>query len=336
MGRDSAVKVVTARALWKEAVSGADQAAAVGLPVRSWRHAPAYEKRPLDLEGARAARATAAGTELAWPGGPLVLRHVITTRFDPGCAHRAGPGREGRRTLRRGVPAARAADDHPQGAQPGAAQRVRVQGNVAGRITGLRCRVRTVLWSRPVRTELTYATRNPVRAALVASLETQLAQTRVELSEQYKIQSSNAQRLLALTDNLREAEERGREERDELRRLRHEVEGLRERARWHKEVVAEKEKQLLVSSGVLRGACPRELMTAHAPPDPAGRPCIARAGAVASNNTEREPQDRQFVLAAALARNEERGALAPRSCWQPRPQARPADLGPHRSRKQHG
>ncbi|KAK4702632.1 hypothetical protein P7C70_g3588, partial [Phenoliferia sp. Uapishka_3] len=89
---------------------------------------------------------------------------------------------------------------------------------------------------------------NPVRAALVASLETQLAQTRMELSEQYKIQSSNAQRLLALTDNLREAEERSREERDELRRLRHEVEGLRERARWHKEVVAEKEKQLLVRS----------------------------------------------------------------------------------------
>ncbi|KAL8284270.1 hypothetical protein RQP46_005019 [Phenoliferia psychrophenolica] len=87
---------------------------------------------------------------------------------------------------------------------------------------------------------------NPVRAALVASLEAQLTQTRSELSEQYKIQSSNAQRLLALTDNLREAEERGREERDELRRLRHEVEGLRERARWHKEVVAEKEKQLII------------------------------------------------------------------------------------------
>lgn len=92
-----------------------------------------------------------------------------------------------------------------------------------------------------------FPSHNPVKAALVASLETQLAQTRMELSEQYKIQSSNAQRLFALTDNLRDAEERGREERDELRRLRHEVDGLRDRARWHKEVVAEKEKQLLVS-----------------------------------------------------------------------------------------
>jgi hypothetical protein len=87
---------------------------------------------------------------------------------------------------------------------------------------------------------------NPVRAAFVASLEAQLAQTRLDLSEQYKIQSTNAQRLLVLTDNLRHAEEREREERDELRRLRGEVEGLRERSRWHKEVVAEKEKQLLV------------------------------------------------------------------------------------------
>ncbi|KAM0755499.1 autophagy protein 16 [Meredithblackwellia eburnea MCA 4105] len=87
---------------------------------------------------------------------------------------------------------------------------------------------------------------NPVRAALVTSLETQLAQVRAELSEQYKTQASNAQRLLTLTDQLRDAEERGREERDELRRLKHEVEGLRERARWHKEVVAEKEKQLLI------------------------------------------------------------------------------------------
>lgn len=77
-------------------------------------------------------------------------------------------------------------------------------------------------------------------------MEAQLTEAKHELSEQYKIQSSNAQRLLALTDTLREAEDRSRDERDELRRLRAEVEGLRERARWHKEVVAEKEKQLLV------------------------------------------------------------------------------------------
>ncbi|GAA5865244.1 hypothetical protein JCM8547_008328 [Rhodosporidiobolus lusitaniae] len=87
---------------------------------------------------------------------------------------------------------------------------------------------------------------NPVRAALVASLEQQLAQTRTDLSEQYKIQSTNAQRLLSLTDSLRDTEERSAHEREELRRLRIEVEGLKERQRWHREIVAEKEKQLLI------------------------------------------------------------------------------------------
>lgn len=87
---------------------------------------------------------------------------------------------------------------------------------------------------------------NPVRAAFLSSLEAQLATTRHELTEQYKIQSSNSQRLLALTDNLRQVEERSREEREELSLLRREVEGLREKAGWHKEVVLEKERQLLV------------------------------------------------------------------------------------------
>lgn len=87
---------------------------------------------------------------------------------------------------------------------------------------------------------------NPVRAALITSLEQQLSSTRQDLSEQYKIQSTNSQRLLNLTDALREAEERSREEREELTRLRTEVEGFRERARWHSEIVQEKEKQLVV------------------------------------------------------------------------------------------
>ncbi|ORY54592.1 autophagy-related protein 16, partial [Leucosporidium creatinivorum] len=86
---------------------------------------------------------------------------------------------------------------------------------------------------------------NAVQSAFITSLEAQLAQTRADLSEQYKIQSTNAQRLLVLTDNLRDAEERGREERDELRRLRNEVEGLRERAKWHQEIVTEKERQIV-------------------------------------------------------------------------------------------
>ncbi|SCV72507.1 BQ2448_4044 [Microbotryum intermedium] len=92
----------------------------------------------------------------------------------------------------------------------------------------------------------TVGTNDAVRQAMITSLESQLASTRHELSEQYKIQSTNAQRLLGLTDQLREFEDKGREEKDELRRLRTEVEGLRDRAKWHKEVVQEKERQLII------------------------------------------------------------------------------------------
>ncbi|GAA5981021.1 hypothetical protein JCM11641_001432 [Rhodosporidiobolus odoratus] len=87
---------------------------------------------------------------------------------------------------------------------------------------------------------------NPVRAALVTSLEQQLAQTRADLSEQYKIQSTNAQRLLSLTDSLRQAEDNGRIDREELGRLRVEVDRLRNSQSLHGQVVSEKEKQLLM------------------------------------------------------------------------------------------
>ncbi|BGP34008.1 hypothetical protein JCM10296v2_005823 [Rhodotorula toruloides] len=89
-------------------------------------------------------------------------------------------------------------------------------------------------------------TDSAVHSALIASLELQLAQTRADLSEQYKVQSLNAQRLLSLTDSLREAEERGRDERDELARLRTEVGALREKDGWYKDMVKEKERQLVI------------------------------------------------------------------------------------------
>ncbi|GAA5906926.1 Atg16p [Sporobolomyces salmoneus] len=85
-----------------------------------------------------------------------------------------------------------------------------------------------------------------VRLALIQSLEAELSTLRQDLSEQYKQQSHNAQRLLGLTDQLREAEERGREEREELRSLRHEVEGLRDKQRSFREIVADKEKQIVI------------------------------------------------------------------------------------------
>lgn len=125
-----------------------------------------------------------------------------------------------------------------------------------------------------------------MRTAFLNSLEAQLAQTRTELSEQYKIQSSNAQRLLALTDNLREVEDRGREDRDELGKLRREVEGLRERAKWHKEVVSEKERQLIV-----RTPLPRLILAALTTVDPSRRSCVAHARAQSAAPPKRGSQD---------------------------------------------
>lgn len=85
-----------------------------------------------------------------------------------------------------------------------------------------------------------------VRAALVTRLESELASARAELADAYKLQSQHSQRLLALSDQLHATDERARADRDQLADVRAEVERLREGARWHKEVVAEKERQLVV------------------------------------------------------------------------------------------
>ncbi|CEQ40871.1 SPOSA6832_02510, partial [Sporobolomyces salmonicolor] len=83
--------------------------------------------------------------------------------------------------------------------------------------------------------------------AAYLSLETELATAGMEHSERYKLQSRNAQRLLNLTDSLREVQEKRRPEREEMRNLRHEVEGVVEAAKRHSELVVDKKRQLLTS-----------------------------------------------------------------------------------------
>lgn len=89
--------------------------------------------------------------------------------------------------------------------------------------------------------------RGSVTRAYVESVEEQLRKTKGDLTEQYKIQALNAQRLLNMTDTLRVLEERAKEERDELYRLRSECDQLRERTQWQRDMIAEKEKQLTIS-----------------------------------------------------------------------------------------
>lgn len=87
---------------------------------------------------------------------------------------------------------------------------------------------------------------NPVRAAYVASLEQQIASLRDELAALYKTQSQNAQRLLVLTETLRESEDRARVDGDQLRGLRSEVDKLTRRVEEGKTTKREKEKAIEV------------------------------------------------------------------------------------------
>ncbi|KAG0141187.1 hypothetical protein CROQUDRAFT_68593 [Cronartium quercuum f. sp. fusiforme G11] len=83
-----------------------------------------------------------------------------------------------------------------------------------------------------------------VARAYTASLETQLATLRDEMTGMYKTQSQNAQRLLVMNETLREREERSRAEEDELRLVRTEVARLRERVANHADAMKEKDRQI--------------------------------------------------------------------------------------------
>ncbi|KAH7920084.1 ATG16-domain-containing protein [Leucogyrophana mollusca] len=83
---------------------------------------------------------------------------------------------------------------------------------------------------------------NPVRAAYMASLESQISSLRDELATVYKTQGQNAQRLLAMNETLREKEELSRVESEHLRKARDEVAHLRRRVDQHNELMAEKDR----------------------------------------------------------------------------------------------
>jgi len=83
---------------------------------------------------------------------------------------------------------------------------------------------------------------NPVRAAYITSLESQISSLRDELATVYKTQGQNAQRLLAMTETLREKEEMSRMESENLRKTRDEVATLRRKVDQHNELMAEKDR----------------------------------------------------------------------------------------------
>lgn len=83
---------------------------------------------------------------------------------------------------------------------------------------------------------------NPIRAAYITSLESQISSLRDELATVYKTQGQNAQRLLAMNETLREKEELSRGDSENLRKARDEIASLRKKVEQHNELMAEKDR----------------------------------------------------------------------------------------------
>jgi autophagy-related protein 16 len=89
--------------------------------------------------------------------------------------------------------------------------------------------------------------RNPVRAAYMASLESQISSLRDELATVYKTQGQNAQRLLSMNETLREKEELSRIDSESLRKTKDDIIVLRRKVDQHAELMAEKDRTVQVS-----------------------------------------------------------------------------------------
>ncbi|KIY45375.1 ATG16-domain-containing protein [Fistulina hepatica ATCC 64428] len=87
---------------------------------------------------------------------------------------------------------------------------------------------------------------NPVSAAYMASLESQISTLRDELGAVYKTQGQNAQRLLAMNETLREREEVARLDGEAIRKARDELAVLRRKVNEHKEQMTEKDRAIQI------------------------------------------------------------------------------------------
>ncbi|ESK98415.1 autophagy protein 16 [Moniliophthora roreri MCA 2997] len=87
---------------------------------------------------------------------------------------------------------------------------------------------------------------NPVRAAYIASLESQISSMRDELAGVYKTQGQNTQRLLSMTETLREKEELSRVDAEALRKAKDELTTLRRKVDQHNELMTEKDRTVQI------------------------------------------------------------------------------------------
>ncbi|KAJ3569279.1 hypothetical protein NP233_g5154 [Leucocoprinus birnbaumii] len=87
---------------------------------------------------------------------------------------------------------------------------------------------------------------NPIRAAYLASLESQISSLRDELATVYKTQGQNAQRLLAMNETLREKEELARIDAESLRKAKDELAILKRKVDQHAELMQEKDRTVQI------------------------------------------------------------------------------------------
>ncbi|KAG6911805.1 hypothetical protein DXG01_000052 [Tephrocybe rancida] len=87
---------------------------------------------------------------------------------------------------------------------------------------------------------------NPVRAAYMQSLESQISSLRDELATVYKTQGQNAQRLLSMNETLREKEEMSRIDSEGLRKSKDEITILKRKVDQHAELMAEKDRTIQI------------------------------------------------------------------------------------------
>ncbi|KAG6831263.1 hypothetical protein H0H92_011773 [Tricholoma furcatifolium] len=87
---------------------------------------------------------------------------------------------------------------------------------------------------------------NPVRAAYMQSLESQISSLRDELATVYKTQGQNAQRLLSMNETLREKEEMSRIDSEGLRKSREELVILKRKVDQHTELMSEKDRTIQI------------------------------------------------------------------------------------------
>nr|GAT47905.1 predicted protein [Mycena chlorophos] len=106
--------------------------------------------------------------------------------------------------------------------------------------------LRAVGTVKPATGTSTPSEENPVRAAYMASLESQISSLRDELATVYKTQGQNAQRLLAMNETLREKEEMSRIDSEALRKARDELAVLRRKVDQHNELMSEKDRTVQI------------------------------------------------------------------------------------------